>query len=109
MLYHISEELGLDTYVDETKELFLALLDFVPRPKSVRDLKGYNNTWGVSSDISDQLQASQFPGFSKICASIEACLRKRFDEMMVQEESARKLQWQMHIQHTLIFIHYVLV
>ena len=92
MLYHISEELGLDTYVDETEKLFQALLDFVPRPKSVSDLKGYNNTWGVSSDVSDQLQASQFPGFSKICASIEACLRKRFDEMMVQEESARKLQ-----------------
>lgn len=89
MLYHISEELGLDTYVDETKELFLALLDFVPRPKSLSDLKGYNNTWGVSSDVSDQLQACQFPGFSKICSSIETCLRKRFDEMMV-EESARE-------------------
>ena len=90
MLYHISEELGLDTYTDETKELFLALLDFVPRPKSLTDLKGYNNTWGVSSDVLDQLQACEFPGFSKICASIEACLRKRFDEMMAQE-STREL------------------
>ena len=102
MLYHISEELGLDTYVDETKELFLALLEFVPRPKSVSDLKSYNNTWGISSDVSDQLQASQFPGFSKICASIETCLRKRFDEMMVDEECARELQyicW--HTLHTL--------
>lgn len=93
MLYHISEELGLDTYVDETKELFLALLEFVPRPKSVSDLKSYNNTWGISSDVSDQLQASQFPGFSKMVASIETCLKKRFDEMMVQEECARELQY----------------
>ena len=92
MLYHISEELGLDTYCDETEELFLALVDFVPRPKSLTDLKGYNNTWGVSSDVSDQFQASEFPGFSKICASIEACLKKSFEGVIVQGGNASELQ-----------------
>ena len=38
MVYHMNVQLNLDTYDDATKELYLNLIDYLPIPRSLRDI-----------------------------------------------------------------------
>ena len=38
MVYHMNVELNLDTFDDATKELYMNFIDYLPIPKSLRDI-----------------------------------------------------------------------
>jgi hypothetical protein len=71
MVYRIHLEFNLHTYDEDTKELFVILIDSLPRPQNLHEVESYTTL--RASHVS--VKFTSFPNFENVCSFIDGSLK----------------------------------